>query len=361
MNKNIEKVFQLAEDCTKKIVPEKLKWSWGQGLYLYGLSLIDEEQKTDKFTKYIQIFYDYYIKKGHRVDNSDTSSPGLGAYILWKKTGEEKYKKEVERVTEYLRNCPKIIENSMPNHFGEGEKEMRTYPKSIWVDSMMMYGVFSALYAKNENDKWFMDFAQKQPPLFEKYLKESETGLFYHTYRPDENLVWPPKPYFWGRGNGWVTASLSLIMDNFESEKAKEDAQRIHKNLSETLAKYQRKDGYFETCFAVPNKSTYTESSATMLIATGWFYGYRKGFLSEEYYERAKKAFNAVADDICKKRNLLKMPKISGQTKAARIFPYLYYSFLVPRFSDLSYGLFSAFIAAIEYKRCIEMESKKGE
>ena len=150
----------------------------------------------------------------------------------------------------------------------------------------------------------------------------------------------------------WVTSSISLFEDNFENEDAKKEAIRVHKELSETLAKYQREDGYFETILNMPGFS-YTESSATMLIAAGWFYGYRKGFLGKEYYDRAVKAFNAVVDDFEVKKGLLSMPKISFPTTPFPLMKYASYK-ITPRGNDWHYGLFAAFIAAIEYKKCLE-------
>lgn len=350
MNENIAKVFQLAEDATKRRSPKKLGWSWGQALFLYGLSLIDDELGSDKYTDYLRAYYDKHIEKGHRVDTSDTAAPGLGAYVLYQKTKEQKYFDEALRVAQYIQNTPKVLEG-MPSHLGSGI-ESYFYPQSIWVDSIMMYGVFCSMYAKGEGKSDLMQFAEKQPALFEKYLKDAESGLYYHTYWVKKGIKYPKTPIFWGRGNGWVTAAISLFADSLESDKARAEALRIHKELSEALAKWQREDGYFETIFNKRGK-TYTESSATMLIAAGWFYGYRKGFLSKEYYDRAVLAFDAVVADFYKKKGLLNMPKISGPTTPFQVAPYFFYK-ITPRGSNLTYGLFSAFIAALEYKRCLQ-------
>ena len=84
-----------------------------------------------------------------RVDQSDTLAPTLATYYLQKKLGDEKYKKITDRGIDYIKNSEKII-NNMPNHLGSSP-EGKMYPRSIWVDSIMMYGVFSALYAKSYN------------------------------------------------------------------------------------------------------------------------------------------------------------------------------------------------------------------
>jgi len=350
MNNRIEKVFKLADASVKRFDPTKLNWQWGQALYLYALSLIDTEFKQDKYTEYLKKFYDYHIENGYRVNTSDTSAPALGALYLSEKTKEKKYEDVVTRVRKYFDEAPKVVEG-MPNHLGSGV-ESYIYPKSIWVDSMMMYGVFTSRYAREKGDKDLLNFAMKQPKLFAKYLMDNDENLFYHSYWTKLKTHYPVGKLFWGRGNGWVMASIPLFIENFEEGEDKEYTIDLFKKVAGALLKYQRPDGYFETVFNKIGK-TYTESSATMLIASGWFYGYRKGWLSGEYYRAAVKAFNAVVDDFEIKDGLLSMPKISAPTSAIPPLPYVFYK-ITPRGNDWHYGLAAAFFAALQYKRCIE-------
>lgn len=350
MNDRIKKVWQLAEDSTKRFAPESLNWQWGQALYLYGLSLIDKEFGSEKYTQYLQKFYDHHMKKGYRVNTSDTAAPALGAFYLSEELGKTEYASVVERARRYMDEAPKVVED-MPNHLGSGI-ESYIYPKSIWVDSMMMYGVFTGWYADKKKDSQLMEFAAKQPRLFAKYLLDEEENLFYHCYWTSFKTHYPKRKLFWGRGNGWVMASIPLFIEYLEEGEDKKFAIELFKKLSASLLKYQRTDGYFETIFNKVGK-TYTESSATMLIASGWFYGYRAGWLGKEYFEAAQKAFNAVVDDFETKDGLLSMSKISAPTSAIQLIPYFVYK-ITPRGNDWHYGLAAAFFAALQYKRCLE-------
>ncbi|MGI6701805.1 MAG: glycoside hydrolase family 88 protein [Christensenellales bacterium] len=354
MNNRIEKVFKLADASAKRFEPEKLNWQWGQALYIYGLALIDSEFNEDKYTDYIKRYYDYHIGKGYRVNTSDTAAPALGAFYLAGKTKEQKYIDVVNRVRKYFDEAPKVVED-MPNHLGSGI-ESYIYPSSIWIDSLMMYGVFTSWYAKVNDDKKLMEFAMKQPRLFAKYLLDSDENLFYHSYWTKLKTHYPVKKYFWGRGNGWVMAAIPLFIENFDEGEDKEYTIELFKKLSGALLKYQRPDGYFETVFNKIGK-TYTESSATMLIASGWFYGYKRGWLSVEYYRAAVKAFNAVVDEFEIKDGLLSMPKISAPTSAIPLMPYFAYK-ITPRGNDWHYGLAAAFFAALQYKRCLEQNGE---
>lgn len=350
MNSYIQKAFDLADASVKRFPADKMNWSWGQALYLYALSLIDTEFGQDRYTAYIKKYYDHHISKGYRVNTSDTSAPALGAFYLSQKEGGEPYAAVVERVRRYFDEVPKVAED-MPNHLGNGPESL-IYPKSIWVDSIMMYGVFTNWYASVKGDEQLREFAARQPRMFTKYLFDETEDLFYHSYWTNFKTHYPRQKLFWGRGNGWVMAAIPLFMDFLPEGQEKEYAKWIFKRVAASLLKYQRKDGYFETVFNRPGE-TYTESSATMLIASGWFYGYRTGLLDEQYYHAAKKAFHAVVEDFELRGGLLSMPKISAPTSAIQGVPYFVYRF-TPRGNDWHYGLAATFFAALQYKRCEE-------
>ena len=347
MNADIQKIFDLAGASVKRYTPEKLGWSWGQALFLYALACIDSERGTEDCTPYLRRFYDHHIQKGYRLCSSDTSAPALGALYLAQKTGEQRYWDVVEAVKRYYSTAPRVLED-MPNHLGTGF-ESWIYPKSIWVDSIMMYGVFTNWLASVSGDEALRAFAARQPANFAHYLQDEEAGLFYHSYWTEQKTHYPRQPLFWGRGNGWVMAAVPLLLE-YLPEGERPGVEAFFTRLAAALLPYQREDGYFETVFNRPGE-TYKESSATMLIAAGWFYGWRAGLLDETYFGAAKKAFHAVVNDLRVKDGLLSMPHISGPTSAMPGAPYFFYKHF-PRGSDWHYGLAAAFFAALEYLRC---------
>jgi len=365
---DIAKIFALADDSAKRYKPERLFWSWGQALYLYALARIDKEQGTEKYTPYLRRFYDHHIKKGYRLCSSDTSAPALGALYLALKTGEQRYCDVVKAAKRYFGTAKRVL-GDMPNHLGSGI-EGWFYPKSVWVDSIMMYGVFTnwlANVSRGEtsgsqddaysairceaagDDEALRDFAARQPANFARLLQDEKTGLFYHSYWARAKTHYPREPIFWGRGNGWVMAAVPLLLEYLpEAERPRVEA--FFTRLAAALLPYQRGDGYFETVFNCPGE-TYKESSATMLIAAGWFYGYRTGLLGREYYDAAVKAFHAVTEDLQTKNGLLSMPYISGGTMPMPGIPYFNYKH-TPLGNDRHFGLAAAFFAALEYLRC---------
>jgi len=356
MDKYLEKVIDLADATTKRFAPESLKWMWGEALLMHSLGEINEILQEDRYTDYIKKYADHHIAKGLRIDQSDTLAPTLATYYLQKKLDDSKYKSITDRGIDYIKNSKKII-NKMPNHLGTSP-EGKLYPKSIWVDSIMMYGVFCALYAKENKVVWLMDFAKTQPKFFSDFLQDKKTKLFVHSYWVKQGKKYPPN-IFWGRGNGWVVAATPMLLDNLPEGVEKEKAKQILVEISEALLNYQREDGHFELLLNYPGK-TKKESSATALIASGWMHGVREGYLDEKFLKPAKKAFYAVVDDLeIHKDGMLSMNHISGPTIPMQLIPYTGYVMQRKMFKerDWSYGLAALFFAAANYYKINKQET----
>lgn len=344
-----DKIVELADASIIRLVPEELPWMWGEALMMHALGQMNELIGEDRYTDYIKRYADYHINKGCRVDQSDTLAPTLATYYLQKKYPNLDYHVTTNRGLEYIRNSEKIIYN-MPNHLGHS-LEGKLYPKSVWVDSIMMYGVFTSLYGKEQNETWLMDFAKSQPKKFKELLQDSEDKLFVHSYWVKSQKQYPKKLY-WGRGNGWVIGAIPMMIDSLEDGEEKDICLTILREVSQAVLSYQRSDGYFESLLNKPGK-TIKESSATALIASGWLHSVRCGYLDESYLEPGLKALKAVVNDLNYKKDLLSMDYISGPTIALQLIPELGYKlqYKLQKSSDWSYGLAALFFAGIEYKK----------
>lgn len=352
MDRLFDTILGLADATIERLVPEELPWMWGEALLMHSLGQLNELLGEDKYTPYIKRYVDYHIAKGIKINQSDKLAPTLATYYLQKKYPHMDYDKITDLGLLYIKDSKKIIDN-MPNHLGFSP-EGRLYPKSIWVDSIMMYGVFTSIYAKEQNIKWLMDFAKSQPALFKKYLQDDIDKLFVHSYWVNSHKKYPPKLY-WGRGNGWVVASMPMLIDNLDDGFEKDICVEILLEVSEALLKYQRNDGYFETLLNRQGE-TPKESSATALIASGWLHGIRCNYIDESYKEPAIKALEAVVNDLIYRNNMLSMDYISGPTIPMPLIPKLGYKlqYKFQKSADWSYGLAALIFAGIQYKKLMQ-------
>lgn len=341
------KVTDLANYVTSTWDP-KMKWTWGEALFGYSLSLLDEHLGTEKYTPFLTAYCDYWLAHQPKINQSDTSAPGLITYAMAKKKGNPEYWALTKRVVDFVMNEPRILEDSI-NHLGHDTLLGKIYPKSVWVDSLMMFSVFPSLYAKENNDPAMMTVAARQPRVLAKYLMDPENHLWYHSYWVKGQYHFPKRKIYWGRGNGWVIAALPMILENMGEHEEKNQTLEILVKTSEALLPYQRSDGGFDTILSHKKKS-YRELSFTALVALGWLKSIRLGYLDSSYLIPALRAYRCVVDALETKDGKIAMPEISGPTIPVPLFPYLGYR-LVPKGKNWSYGLAALIMASIEFDK----------
>ncbi len=347
---SIEKAKKLVEHSIKARKP-KMGWSWGQGLLGSAMSELDDYMNTDISLEFLKGFCNYYVANTPKVASSDTSAPGLITYAMQKKTNRADYKKLTDMVLDYIKNEPRLIEDAV-NHLGSSLIG-KFYPKSIWVDSLMMFSVFPARYAMENGDEKLLDIAAKQVAIFAKHLMDKEDGLWYHSYWTKMATHYPISKIYWARGNAWVISALPKILDCIGEHPDRQKIIDILNTTSEALLKYQKADGSFDT--VLNRGKTYRELSATALIADGWLHGVRQGYLGEKFLLAGVKAYKAVDDAIIINGKGAFMPEISGPTSPLPICPYLVYKF-TPKGKNLAYGLAAYIWASMEH----DMLEKEG-
>ncbi len=348
------KVLALADSVVAELDP-RMRWMWGEALLGYALSELDATLGEDRYFPFTKAYCDWYMEHDPRVDQSDTAAPALLTWAMQKRCPEAGYAKLTDRVIEYLRREPRLpigrgVSGETINHLGHSP-ESRFYPKSVWIDSLMMTGVFAARYARETKDPELLDFAAGQPRLYASLLMDPDTGLWHHSYWVRSARRYPGDRLFWGRGNGWVVASLPMILDWLPPDHPETAfVVSLLQATCEALLPFQRPDGWFETILDRQGNS-YRESSATALVAAGWMHAIRRGWLDDSYREPALRAFRSVVDTVaCAPDGSLAMTEISGPTIPLPLFPRAGYRF-VPIGKNIPHGVAALIFAGIEYRK----------
>ena len=342
-----KKVEALADFITDTWDP-KMKWMWGEALLGYALDELDKARGTEKHTEFLKKFCSFWAKVDPTVDQSDTAAPGLITYAIYKRTKDPECKRLTDKVISYIKNEPRLYLDCL-NHLGSSKKS-RIYPKSVWIDSVMMFSVFTSLYARENSDSELIEFAARQPKQYASMMFSCESGLWSHSFWVKKKKRYP-KNVFWGRGNGWVICAFPMILDNIGlNHNEASGIIDLFKKTSEALLPLMREDFTFTTLL---DRGGYRELSATALIAAGWLHGIRKGYLDERFLEPAVRAFYATVDAMEESEGGIFMTEISGPTIPLPLFPKLGYT-MVPRGKNHSYGVAALIFLAIEYKKLFE-------
>ena len=339
-----DKVNRLADFVAATWDP-KMKWMWGEALLGYALDELDKANGSNAYTDFLTKYCDFWVSQNPAVDQSDTTAPGLITYAMYKRTGNPEYGKLTQKVLSYIRNEPRLYLDCL-NHLGSSKKG-RIYPKSIWVDSVMMFSVFTSLYARENNDMELLDFAARQPEQYASMMLDRQKGLWIHSYWVDRGQAFPQGLY-WGRGNGWVVCGFPMILDNIGADHPKApEIMNLLRTTSEALLPLQSEDGTFNTLLDQPS---YRELSATALISAGWMHGVRQGYLDEKFLVPAVKAFEACVAALEESETGIYMPEISGPTIPLPLLPKQGYT-LIPRGKNWSYGIAALIFAADAYRK----------
>ena len=340
-----DKVKRLADYVVSTSDP-KMKWMWGEALLGYALDEFDKENGSEDYTEFLTAYCDYWAKVDPAVSESDTAAPGLITYAMYKRTKNAQYKRLTDKVLQYIRYEPRLYLDCL-NHLGSSSKS-KIYPKSVWVDSVMMFSVFTSLYAKENEDEELLEFAARQPAQYASMMQDGASGLWAHSYWVKRKAAFPKRNIFWGRGNGWVICAFPMILDHIgtDHERAPEIIE-IFKKTSYALLPLMNADATFNTLL---KHKSYRELSATALIAAGWMHAVRCGYLDESFRDGAVRAFCACVDAIEESDAGVYLPEISGPTIPLPIFPKLGY-LAVPKGKNWSYGVAALLFAAIEYKK----------
>lgn len=331
----------------------KMKWMWGEALLGYAMDELDKETGREDYTKFLSDYCDYWAKVDPAVDQSDTAAPGLITYAMYKRTGNPEYKRLTDKVLHYIRYEPRLYLDCL-NHLGCSKKG-KLYPKSVWIDSVMMFSVFTSLYSKENGDCELLEFAARQPKQYASMMLDREKHLWAHSYWVKWGRAFPRQNIFWGRGNGWVICAFPMILDNIGLDhREAPEIIRLFRETSEALLDCMNDDGSFNTLL---KSKSYRELSATALISAGWLHGIRRGYLDEKFLSPAIRAFKVCAEAIEEREGGVYMPEISGPTIPVPIVPKLGYK-IIPLGENWSYGIAALVFAAIEYKRYFESKSK---
>ncbi len=327
-----------------------LKWDWGDAVMLFGLETWAQSNATDYLpvSTYISDYQKHYgsLQRPPVVNYSDRCPSALTAISTWQRSGQPESFKNLSRVTDYIKSAERNKLGAI-NHVGTSLFSLFV-PSSIWVDSLMMYGLTAVRAGVALQDDNLLNFGLRQQLIFAEKLIDPNSGLYYHAWNVNRD-----KPYIlnplstrgtqWLRGNGWVGASLLLMLQelsaqqnlNPETLQLKTQLEILAQKLAEASKPYMGKTKMFDTLMSSPGKG-YEETSGTALMAYLYVQGANMGILDSSYGDVGRDIYrHLTARLIPKSEGRISMPLISGPTNPSTSFGYK----LVRRGADYPYGL----------------------
>lgn len=161
----------------------------------------------------------------------------------------------------------------------------------LWIDDMYMITIVQTQAYKVTGDPKYIDRAAKEMVLYLDDLQRPN-GLFYHA---------PDVPFFWGRGNGWMAAGMTVLLRHLPKDN--KDRPRIlqgYQTMMKSLKNYQTPGGMWNQLIDDPD--CWAETSGSAMFTYAFITGVKQGWLDkQEYAPVARKAWMALIPYINEK------------------------------------------------------------
>ncbi len=177
-----------------------------------------------------------------------------------------------------------------------------TFETRWWIDDLYMIGMLQMQAYRATGNPVYADRAARQ---FAAYLPrlQQENGLFYHGI---------DSPHFWGRGNGWVAASMTEVLISLpENHEYYPQILKHYMKMMAVLAHYQSDNGMWRQLVDYPY--AWAESSCTAMFAYAMAAGVNHGWLDDSYMPGVIKAWHALAAHVNQNGDLREICVGTGQ------------------------------------------------
>lgn len=286
----------------------KAGWNYIDGCMILALLETYNTTGEKKYLDFADAFIDHRVQEdgtiaGYSVEeyNIDNVNAGKTLFQLYDITGKEKYRKAIDLIYSQIKGQPRTEEGNFWHK--------KIYPNQVWLDGLYMGQPFYMEYETRFNDREHYADIFSQFANVVKYMRDEETGLYYHGYDASKSIFWCDKETglsknFWLRAIGWYSMALLDTLSKTEPEGFEaeyENLKKVFKELIDSLLKYQDESGMWYQLPALLGKEpNYLETSGSAILAFSILRGVRLGFLPESYRAYGVKAFDGIRNKYMK-------------------------------------------------------------
>lgn len=292
---------------------------WTKGTYLQGVMALYKTNNDPSLYKYAVDWataFNWNARSGNKTTNADDQNC-MQTYIDLYMVDHDK-----SRIANTVTCMDNMVNQSKVNYW-------------TWVDAVFMSMPALAKLSAAEGDTKYSQEAYK---LF-SYTKNT-LGL----YNSSNGLWWRDADFkggnvYWSRGNGWVFAALTRVLDVLPKTDAHyNEYKAMFTKMAAALKSCQRSDGFWNPDLLNANNYGGKETSGTALFTYGMAWGINKGILkSGEYLPCVAKAWNGIIKDSLHSNGFLGW--VQGTGKQPSDGQPLSYD-KVPNFEDFGLGAF---------------------
>ncbi|HTS18892.1 MAG TPA: glycoside hydrolase family 88 protein [Verrucomicrobiae bacterium] len=284
----------------------KARWDYTTGLFTLSLLKLHERVHDPRYVAYSDAVIGSFITSNGAIHtykfedySLDNIDPGRTALELYELTGDERYRKAVDRLREQLRVQPRTSEG--------GFWHKQRYPHQMWLDGLYMAEPFYTEYASRFREpKTSFDDVAKQIQLIAAHTYDPRADLFYHGWDESREQKWANKetgtsPSFWGRAMGWYAMALVDVLDYFPANHpARTDIVATLRKLCAGIGKYQDPATglWYQVVDQGGRQGNYLEASASCMFVYTLAKAVNHGYISRAYVPATVKGYRGIIEKL---------------------------------------------------------------
>jgi len=281
---------------------ESLKgWGYAKSLYLYGQYLVYLRTKDRRYLEHLKAWVDLHVDEAGTINRPinalDYMLPGNLLLILYKETGEERYRKAAEHIRRTFDEYPRTKDGG----FWHADTKSREW--QLWADGVFMSMPFLARYGVMFGDSTYTsDEATKQMLIYASHLSDPQTGLLFHAYDESGQQPWADPTtrhsrFFWCRAIGWYAMTLIELLELLpRNHPNRPKLVALVRQLAATFERFQdRKTGlWYQVVDKAEEPGNWLETSSSSMYVYMLWMGVQRGYLDKHYKAVALKGYRGV-------------------------------------------------------------------
>lgn len=294
-----EAVFNAMKSVADWQVQEPLRYElteWTTGALFTGMVEWSKIAGTDKYFNWLmEKGNQARWRLGNRVYMADDHCVGQMYIEMYRKYGDKKMINNLKsRFDWILGNQLKISLRF------QSDSVTSCTDRWSWCDAIFMGPTVWTKLAAVTGKKKYLDFMEQEFKATTDYLYDREERLYFRDDKYFNAREANGKKVFWGRGNGWVLAGLSIILKELPSDYPNRKMfEQIYKDMCAKVASLQDVNGYWHASLLDPASYPQPETSASSFYVFAIAWGINNGILPrEEYKTVAEKGWQALVKTI---------------------------------------------------------------
>lgn len=265
---------------------------WTNGALYIGMVKWAAMADTDKYYEWLKNIGEdnewiLYKRKYH----ADDHTVGQLYIELYRKYKDEKMIEPTKEQLNFIRMHPSqsVLNWKTPYH----------QDRWNWCDALFMSPpVWAKLYNITGEQK-YLDFMMEEYKATTDFLFDKKEHLYYRDERYMGQLDNGTK-IFWSRGNGWVFAGLTNIMNELDPQsKEYKYFLKIYKKMAKKLLEIQTPEGHWAMSLLGQEFYPTPETSGSSFYTYGLAWGINKGILDKkDYINAVTKSWNALVGHV---------------------------------------------------------------